>query len=243
MLQKRAAFFAAWCGILAIGATASAATMAQMNAPPVAWTDTGATTFVHRDAAQRLTSIGLVIPAATVKALPAQRSEAVYPLAGAGLVRSVNLQWHPYGHEPAHVYDVPHFDVHFYTIDEPTRLAIVPGAAAGKIQPAKNILPAGVILAPGFVPGMGMHAVPGSQPEFNGGTFGVSPIIGYWKGDLAFFEVMFTKAWLLKNADKQGAYPQPVKAPRHGWYPTRYAVTYDKEKAAYTVAITDFRQR
>jgi hypothetical protein len=216
---------------------------AMMNEPPAPWTDAGAKPFVRRDAANHVTAMGMVIPAATVKALPAHRSEAVYPLEGAGLVRSANLQWHPAGHEPMHVYDVPHFDLHFYTIGEDVRHTIVPGAAAGTVKPAKAILPAGVILAPGFVPAMGMHAVPGTQPEFNGGKFTVSPIIGYWNGELAFFEVMFTKGWLVKNLDKEAPYPQPASIHQHGSYPTRYSVHYDKAADAYTVALTHFRSR
>ena len=243
MSHMRAAFVAAACCAVAIAPAANASTMAQMNAPPVPWTDSGATPNVERDAANHVTAISLVIPGATIKSLPAARSEAVYPVSGAGLVQSVNLQWHPFGHEPEHVYDVPHFDVHFYTIAEGVRHGIVPGAAAGKVQPAKRIMPPGVMLAPGYVPMMGMHAIPLTQPEFKGGTFGISPVIGYWNGNLAFFEVMFSKAWLEQKKDAQGAYPQPATAPRHGAYPTKYAVHYDAAKDTYTVALTNFRLR
>ncbi len=207
------------------------------------WTDSGAKPFVQRDAQNRLVAIGLVIPAATVRALPKARSEAVMPMSDAGLVQSANLQWHPRGHEPEHVYDVPHFDVHFYTISETVRKGIVPGAKAGKVVPKKAILVPNSILAPGFVPGMGMHDIPKSQPEFNGGAFTVSPIVGYWNGGLAFFEVMFTKAWLQKNQDKSAAFPQPATAPEPGLYPTRYSVHYDKAQDAYRVTLTAFRQR
>ena len=211
--------------------------------PPTPWTDSGAKPFVERDAQNKLTAIGLVIPAATVQALPKARAEAVSPMNDAGLVKSANLQWHPRGHEPEHVYDVPHFDVHFYTISEGVRHGIVPGAKAGKVRPKKAILPPNSILAPGFVPGMGMHDVPKAQPEFNGGHFTISPLIGYWNGRLAFFEVMFTKAWLEKKQDKSGTFPQPASAPQPGLYPTRYSVHYDKDQDAYRVALTDFRLR
>ncbi len=243
MSQRSAAFAAAILSMMLFAPSASGAMPPDVNAPPVAWPDAGAQPFVRRDAANHPTAIGLVIPAATVKALPARRSEAVYPLDTAGLVRSANLQWHPQGHEPAHVYDVPHFDVHFYTIAEAVRRTIVPGSAAGTVKPAKAILPPGVILAPGFVPMMGMHAIPAAQPEFNGGKFAISPIIGYWNGELAFFEVMFTKAWLQSNTGRDAAFPQPASVHQHGWYPTRYSVHYDKAKDAYTVSLTHFRNR
>src|ERR1700730_4349283 len=96
--------------MLFVPSAARAMPAAMMNEPPAPWTDAGAKPFVRRDAANHVTAIGMVTPAATVKALPAHRSEAVYPLDGAGLVRSANLQRHPVGHEPMHVYDLPRFD-------------------------------------------------------------------------------------------------------------------------------------
>jgi len=239
----RPAAFVAGCLTACLIAGPTFAAMPDMNAPPAMWNDTGAKPFVQRDAANHIAAIGLVIPGALVRTPPAPRSEAVYPMTGAALVQSANLQWHPSGHEPEHVYDVPHFDVHFYTISEGVRRGIVQGAAAGKVMPPKAILPPGGLLAPGFVPGMGMHDIPKSQPEFTGGRFTVSPIIGYWNGDVAFFEVMFTKAWLTQNTAKSGAYPQPASVRTHGLYPTRYDVHYDKANDAYRVSLTGFRQR
>lgn len=171
------------------------------------------------------------------------RSEAVYPVDHAGLIQTVNLQWHPRGHEPEHVYDIPHFDLHFYTITEQTRATIVPGAPAGTVMPPKSMLPPDGILAPGFVPGMGMHDVSSAQPEFNHGTFGISPILGFWNGDVAFFEVMFSKAWIDAKHDTSGTMPTPPMVATHGLYPTRYAVHYDKAADAYRVEISDFVQR
>ncbi len=214
-----------------------------MNAPPAVWKDTGAKPVVELDAHKHPTLIALVIPGALIDALPKKRSEAVFPVQSAGMVQTANLQWHPVGHPPPGVYTVPHFDVHFYTITEAVRAGIVPNAPAGKVLPAKRLLPPNAMLAPGFVPGMGMHVIGKSQPEFNGGKFTVSPIIGYWNGDLAFFEVMFTKAWLVQKSGKAGAFPQPASVKRHGFYPTKYSVRYDAAKDAYHVAISDFVER
>jgi hypothetical protein len=233
---------AAGCFTLGLVAGPLGAVAALDMSAPVPWTDSGAKPFVQRDG-DAIVAIGLTIPAATAKSPPKKRSEAVMPMDAAGLVRSANLQWHPTGHEPEHVYDLPHFDVHFYAITEKVRSTIVPGAPAGTVLPAKSLLPPGGMLVPGFVPGMGMHDVPTAQPEFHHGTFSVSPIIGYWNGDLAFFEVMFTKAWLLQNQDKSGPFPQPASVRRHGAYPTRYAVRYDKDADAYQVTLTNFRNR
>ena len=109
---------------------------------PVPWTGTGAKPFVTRDAKGGIATIGLTIPAAAVKGTPTKRSEAVLPMTGAGMVQSANLQWHPSGHEPEHVYDVPHFDVHFYTITEKTRGGIVPNSPLGEGDAAQGDPPA-----------------------------------------------------------------------------------------------------
>ncbi len=120
----------------------------------------------------------------------------------------------------------------------------MPGAAAGSVRPGKNLLPPNAILAPDYVPGMGMHVIPKSAPEFNkGGKFAVSPIIGYWNNDVAFFEVMFTKEGLMKKAGTTGAFPQPTSVKRHGFYPTKYSVKYDAPENEYEVAISDFVKR
>ena len=244
MARPAVAAFAAGCiATLGIAASAFAAMSPDMLAPPVPWKDSGAKPVVQLDAQKHPTVISLVIPAALIDALPKKRSEAVFPLAGAGLVQTANLQFHPVGHEPVHVYDVPHFDVHFYTITEAVRGGIVPNAPAGKVRPPKRLLPPNVIVAPGFVPGMGMHVIPKTQPEFTGGKFTVSPIIGYWNGDVAFFEVMFTKAWLAGKTSKTGAFPQPVSVKQHGYYPTKYSVKYDAPENEYEVAISDFVKR
>ena len=36
----------------------------------------------------------------------------------------IGLNWNPNGHEPEHVFDVPHFDIHFYMISLENQLAI-----------------------------------------------------------------------------------------------------------------------
>jgi hypothetical protein len=237
------AFAAASLAAAIAAAPVFAASNAEMNAPPKPWADTGAKPFVQLDAQKHPTMIGLTIPSALFGALPKARSEAVYPLPGAGLVQTANLQWHPVGHEPEHVYDMPHFDVHFYTITEAVRGGIVPGAAAGKIRPTKAMMPPKSILAPDYVPGMGMHVISAMQPEFNKGKFTISPIIGYWNGQVAFFEVMFSKKWIDQKTDTAGAFLQPTKVTQHGWYPTKYSVKYDAAKDDYTVALTDFTKR
>ena len=239
-----AAITAGSIAALTFAASALAAKPPAMEmGPPAAWNDTGAKPVVERDAKNQPTRITLVIPAKLFDALPKTASEAVYPAQNAGLVQTANLQWHPMGHPPAHVYDVPHFDVHFYTITESVRRGVLPNTPGAKVMPAKKILPPNGLLDPEVIPGMGMHDVPKSSPEFNKGKFAVTPILGYWNGNLAFFEVMFTKDFIALKRGMVGAFPQPASVKQHGAYPTKYSVKFDKAQDEYEVALTDFVQR
>ena len=77
----------------------------------------------------------------------------------------VQFGWNPKGHEPPGVWDVPHFDFHFYTIDVATKGAILPGegdvpaengefaegpfAERAMMAPEAGFLPASYAYAPG----------------------------------------------------------------------------------------------
>ena len=221
--------------------TLASAAPLDMSAPKP-WSDSGATAQVLRAGGHPI-AVVMKIPAAAIDTPPAMRSEAVLPLSGAGLIRSANLQYHPHGHEPEHVYDVPHYDVHFYTIAEPVRMGIVPGARAGKVTPPAAMLPPGTVVAPGYVPTMGYHVIAKSAPEFAGKPFAITPILGFWNGDVNFFEVMFSRAWALQHRTASGAMLAPAAVKTHGWYPTRYRAAYDAKSGGYTVAVTDFVRR
>ena len=50
--------------------------------------------------------------------LPADLTQYVLELPankGKNFYTHVLIDWNPKGHEPAHIYDLPHFDIHFYT--------------------------------------------------------------------------------------------------------------------------------
>ncbi len=56
----------------------------------------------------------------------------------------VTLDWNEHGHEPMHVYDKPHFDVHYYFLSEAERDRIGPDdtLAFNQPLPAENLPPA-----------------------------------------------------------------------------------------------------
>lgn len=202
------------------------------------------TSWVRHDAAGAPTAFGVAFDDAALTGLTEKDGEiAIAMPAAAGLpFRTAVVNWEPQGHPPAHVYDVPHFDFHFYTIDEKQRTAI--GGAAPGTTP---VPPAGLV-APGYitdgaaVPMMGVHYVLKTQPEFNGGTFTATPLYGYDGGHLAFVESMVTLAYLRQKPATDAPYAQPAKFEQPGLYPSHWSVGYDAATQRYVITFDRLAQ-
>lgn len=166
-------------------------------------------------------------------ALPAQASATAF--------KHIGLNWNPNGHTPAKIYDVPHFDFHFYMITEAERAAIT---ATGedlprtKKQPAAEFVPAGYIYAPDSEHArMGAHWVNPLSKELQGGTFSSTFIYGSYNGNLIFAEPMISKAFLETKANLTENIKLPAQYARKAYYPTKYSVRYDPVQKEYTVAL------
>ncbi len=199
-----------------------------------------ASSWVTVDANGAPLSIGITISDAAVLN-PGAEAEVPLPLpAVAGLpFKTAVVDWHPHGHEPPHVYDVPHFDFHFYIIDEATRMKV--GSQSPK--PDERLVPAGYITDGSTVPMMGMHYVPSAAPEFHGQPFTQTLIYGYTDGAMAFIEPMVTQKFLLESPGVDAMITQPAAFDTHGLYPTRYRISHDTGQHAYTIELTDLVQR
>jgi hypothetical protein len=179
----------------------------------------------------------------------------------------VELDWNPGGHEPPGVYDTPHFDFHFYTIDRAARDAIDP-ASNPRYADEANRLPAPELtpkhyalpLPPGAqpvsqaVPRMGVHLVDMRSPELQGllgnpqghRPFTTTFIHGAWDGRVIFFEPMITRAHILsKKAERDAAYrdeiipiPAPQRYERPGHYPSAYRIAWDARAKEFRIALT-----
>jgi hypothetical protein len=161
--------------------------------------------------------------------------------------RHVLIDWNPGGHEPPGIYDLPHFDFHFYTITDAERRAIDPAdaefAAKAARFPAAAYTPAGYTAIPGAIPFMGAHWVDPTSPELNGQTFTQTFIYGSWDGALIFAEPMITKAFLESRPDFERAIPVPAQYAEAGYYPARYSIRWDAESREYRVALGSFTLR
>jgi hypothetical protein len=153
--------------------------------------------------------------------------EVIIPLPAKALAHTpfkfIMMNWNPEGHEPEDVYDVPHFDMHFY-MHTPGEVATFVDQAKLNAHPAADYLPAMHVPGPA-VPAMGKHWIDLTSPEFNGGGFSQTFIYGTYDSKVVFYEPMITLDFLKITNSFQRPLPQPAKYARQGYYPTVLKVT------------------
>ena len=190
-------------------------------------------------------AVGINFSADVLKDLPDSVKEFVLDLPddkGKGFYTHATIGWNPHGHEPMGVYDLPHFDIHFYIISNEDRMAIGPNDT---VQFAKEIdstyVPMAYLHTPGGVPQMGAHWVDTMSPEFAGSQFTKTFIWGSYNGEFIFWEPMVTLDYLKTKPYDVVPLRQPQAFQRNGWYPTKYKVYYSASEDEYTVAITNLK--
>lgn len=153
----------------------------------------------------------------------------------------VVLDWNPAGHIPEGVYNVPHFDVHFYLISNGEREAITfhgEGRELAIAVPDPQLVPAGYVIPPdAAVDRMGMHGLDPAGHEFHGQPFSHNFIYGYYKGELMFVEPMVSLAFLESLPEMTSPVKQPQRYSYPAWYPATYRIGFDASKGEYTIAL------
>jgi hypothetical protein len=242
---KRLLLFATWgaCCLSPLKALSQDA----MNEEIIAGTDS-VTTWLLTNSHGRPATLGASIPAAMLQDLPDHHMEVsvAFPRRPHLPFTHLYLMWEPQGHEPVGIYDVPHFDVHFYLLSDQVRRQIT---CAGEDEarclkkPLPSAIPSDYAPTPAGVPQMGWHWLDTLAPEFHGHPFTATMVYGYYEGRLAFLEPMITKAFLETKPHIQAKIRQPETFPEAGYYPTKYQVLYRYVPDTYDIAITDFRYR
>jgi hypothetical protein len=206
-------------------------------------------TWVRLDGSGNPAAIGVTFSEAALSTLPkepppGQEGTEVsinFPQAAGTPFKHVGFDWNPMGHPPAHIYDVPHFDFHFYTITEKERNGItMQGAdAARTLKPLPaEFHPEGYIYVPdGAVPRMGNHMVNPLSKELHNQAFTSTFLYGSYDGRLIFAEPMITKALLEAKTNFTEMIKQPARYQQPGYYPTKYSVSYDATRKEYTIAL------
>ena len=184
----------------------------------------------------------------------------------------VQFDWNPAGHEPAGVYDLPHFDFHFYTVPVEVRNSILPSDPQYATKAANYPAPeyrapfyldaataAGAPAAAVTIPMMGLHWLDVRSPELQmltGNPQGYRPftktfIYGTWNGQFIFDEPMITRAYILEKktatdplvVDELVPVSTPAKYSPAGFYPSAYRISWDAQQKEYRIALTQLNWR
>jgi len=166
----------------------------------------------------------------------------------------VLLNWNLHGHVPPGVYDVPHFDVHFYMVPIEEVFAIHDGPCGPELvncdhfAMAKMPVPDGK-MHPDFsdvdavAPAMGNHLIDLTGHEFHGMPFTASWIYGVYGGRVTFWEQMVALDYLLSRPNACSPIKSPASVAVAGYYPTQRCVRYDAGADAYVVSLEGFVYR
>lgn len=159
----------------------------------------------------------------------------------------VVIDWNPHGHSPEGIYNTPHFDFHFYLINDESRnliTAVNEDLERTNKQPVSKYMPAGYVLPPGTeVPRMGAHAINPSAEEFNGKPFMKTFIYGFYDGRMVFLEPMISEAYFKTEPDFSAMVAVPEEYALHAYYPNRYGVKYDRVKKEYIISLENLVPR
>lgn len=160
----------------------------------------------------------------------------------------IDLNWNPNGHPPSGVFDVPHFDVHFFLISIAEQLAILDWSpitdAAFNNYPPPGYMPSDYVTAPGPVTAeaqMGKHWSPQNLGEHM--PFSKTMIYGSYDGKLNFIEPMVTLDYLESNQNFIASYSQPIYFEKAGNYPTKYNIRHDSNTGNIYITLSDFVYR
>jgi hypothetical protein len=206
--------------------------------------------YVRLDGAGAPVELGLALTEGSLTGFPAAHAEYVFAFpvqAALTPYKHAVIDWEPTGHPPAGVYTVPHLDVHFYTITQAQRDAILiddPQVAAKiALRPTADYLPTGYVLGMA-TSRMGQHWRDPSGSEFNGQPFTRTVIYGTYDGAVNFLEPMLSKSYLeTKPTNAVTPLKLPAKFATQGLQATAYLVHWDATAREYRVALTNFEPR
>ena len=178
------------------------------------------------------TSIGFTLSKGALDNLPHAGVALVLQLPNEAVGKTpfdhIMLDYLHTGHEPPGVYDVAHFDMHFYMQPLAERKAIpLYEAAKAKFDnlPAAGYIPAPYIRLPAGVPEMGVHWADPRSAELAGtGKFTETLIFGSYDGKVTFVEPMVSYDFLKNSPNLTKAVPTPAKFAKAGYFPMKYSI-------------------
>jgi hypothetical protein len=166
----------------------------------------------------------------------------------------IGLNWNPHGHIPPGVYDLPHFDVHYYIEPIEKVFAVEPGPCGPEFVRCDQFELATKPLPPNYMnpdfknvgavaPAMGNHLIDQTSPEFNGKKFTRTWIYGVYDGRVTFYEEMVTRDYLLSKPTACFPIKSAAAVGVKGYYPTQSCIRYNAQADEYTVSMEGFALR
>jgi hypothetical protein len=153
------------------------------------------------------------------------------------------INWNAHGHEPAGLYDIPHFDFHFYRMSLTEQIAIPPYNLAPTLfdsDPPAGYMPDLYFHAPGGVPKMGAHWIDLLTPELYGQPFTYTFIYGSYNGMVTFNEPMVTMATIQGGNTIHTEIRQPLHfSPTDKYYPTQYSIWKDDSNNKHYISLDE----
>lgn len=161
----------------------------------------------------------------------------------------MGLNWNVEGHAPPHIYDLPHFDFHFYIASESSVRAIRVGRCAffvdcDDFKRATQAVPDKYvdrrhINVDAVVAAMGNHLIDSTSHEFAKppGRFTHTWIFGAYDGRITFYEPMITHEFLMTRPNVCVPIKQPQAWQIAGYYPSRYCIRHHAAANKHTVSL------
>ncbi|HSS62977.1 MAG TPA: hypothetical protein VLS27_00965 [Gammaproteobacteria bacterium] len=167
----------------------------------------------------------------------------------------IAVDWNGQGHAPPGIYDLPHFDFHFYIDDQSAVRAIKTGSCGifidcDDFKRATRPVPARYVDArhvnvDAAVGAMGNHLIDSTSREFAKPPrkFTHTWIFGAYDGRITFYEPMITREFFMTRPNMCAAIKQPSAWQIGGYYPTRYCIRYHPRADKYTVSLEGLEYR
>jgi hypothetical protein len=210
----------------------------------VAWS------WVEYDGAGKPVSLGVSFTETALEGLPEKAISAEeysfehilrLPQKGLEPYTHIGLDWNPAGHIPPGIYDLPHFDVHFFIItpEERDRITLKGNdmERADK-KPEPQYLPGDYILPEGTgYPRAGVHWIDPQAPEFNKQQFMYTFIYGTYDARLTFLEPMVSLEFLRSKQNVSVPLKVPEAYQKSGFYPAAYSIKFSPVRKEYTISL------
>jgi len=199
--------------------------------------------WVSEDLNGNPTAVGIALSEGALNNLPQMNQEFILNFnanSATHFYKYVCLNWSAHGHIPNSIYNISHFDVHFFTIEDSVRMMIGSnGSNDITLAPANQYIPSNYEQLIGGAPSMGAHWFDLLAPEFNGSIFTKTFIWGSNNGQFIFWEPMITRDYLLTHPDSETSLRQPLAFQQDGWYPKSYTVKYSTTPNQYSISLSN----